>query len=126
MKQYLYVIQGAPKPSITVGDSERRSVWDCFKEERLKSKINIENQHEQQQGALMEKPVEFDATFYMPIGRHDHEDLPSSKPSLINLFNFIDYAFIGTVYAKDWNITTITLKKVFDTKPRTEITLREL
>lgn len=126
MNTYVYVIHGQPRPAIKVDETNRRYIWDSYREERSISKINIANQHEQQCGKIIKQPVELTATFYLPRGRHPHNELPAYKPSLINLFNFVDYALIGTVYAKDWNITKIILTKVFDDDPRTEITLREI
>lgn len=126
MKQYVYVIQGQPRPAIKVDETNKRYIWDSYREERLLSKINIENQHHQQCATYIDQPLELTAQFFLPRGRHSQNELHAYKPSLINLFNFVDYALLGTVYTKDWNITKIILTKTFDDNPRTEITLREL
>lgn len=83
---------------------------------------------------LLEGPIHLDATFYMKapesiskIKRAALFNKPHLfKPDLDNLIKYICDVSSNLLYHDDCVIAVITAKKVYDEKPRTEFTLRQI
>jgi Holliday junction resolvase RusA-like endonuclease len=77
-----------------------------------------------------EKPIHLEVTFYMPIPKpinerkltHHH----SAKPYLDNLYKSFLEAIKNILIVDDRVICSLSMKKVYDKEPRTEVIITEV
>jgi len=60
-----------------------------------------------------------------PKTRKRKEPHTETPPAYV-LYNFVDHTLQGILYKKDVTISIAKMKKLYDTKPRTEITITRL
>lgn len=131
MTQYTYTIPGEPISRIKVTEVEEQKIWDDYKQERFNYHHTLKNQHEDQAHTTerIKTPIDVEATFYLRI---PHNQNPNSrrgrgkKPTLVNLFNFLNQAIEKTICFNDSLIRSVTLTKIYDDIPRTVITVKRL
>jgi len=123
-KSYKYIIIGNPTPLQKINDEKILTIWDNYKQQRFNYKQTIKNQH---QSSPFKGPIHIDATFYMKASKtHPPKQIHQTAPSIHRLFSYLDHNLTGILYEKDCIISSVTLKKIYDQKPRTEITIRNL
>ena len=75
-------------------------------------------------------PVHLEVAFYMPIyksvKKRAHYSYHFNAPYLDNLYKFLISAMKDVIMADDRIICSLSLKKVYDEKPRTELTITEV
>lgn len=123
-----YILHGTPIP-LQRPRFCRGRVVDFQKEEKLIDGINIKRQHRTQD--LIEGPIFFDVTFFMPMPKHYSErkrDLNRgkfhrSRPDLDNFIKYILDVCNGILYTDDSLIAQISAKKIWSDEGKTEFTL---
>jgi len=80
---------------------------------------------------MFNNPIELDVTFYMTTAQQKIKQIKkhhASTPDLDNLIKLLLDAIVDTktIVSDDKIISVIHAKKVYDSKPRTEFTIREL
>jgi len=137
-KIYRYTILGIPIALAKVTDNTA-TVWDAYKQDRFHYIQTIKNQHDTYykgasfaEGAtehreFVDGPIKLEAIFYMKTTpRRKAGEQHSTSPPTFSLFNFLDHALQGVVYKYDTVISAVKLNKIYDNRPRTEITITRL
>lgn len=129
VKVYNYTIPGDPTPENKVLNTDSPRIWDDYKQKRFNAKQNIRNQHKEK--PPLDGSLKLSATFYMPIyPMKKHQELLAKHhddiPSLIALFNFLDYVLKGIIYKEKSQIYEILVKKIYSEETRTEITIKRI
>jgi len=120
-----FTVYGEPIQCSNTDTLDCPRIWDQSKHTRFNYKQTIKNQYNSQQ--IVDGPIEIIATFFM---KKHHQQQPEVNhiytPSLFKLFNFVNRTCAGVVYKKDCIISALTLKKIYDKEPRTEIKIVRL
>jgi Holliday junction resolvase RusA-like endonuclease len=120
-----YVVPGDPISLVTVTECESPQIWSDFKQRKFNYRQSLKNQHNYRQ--FIDSPIKLDVTFYIQSTyKHPKKEIHSQLPPIVHLFNFVNGALQGIAYRKDCAISKVTLKKVYDSNPRTEITVTRL
>jgi hypothetical protein len=152
-KIFYYIVSGEPIPLCKVTDEDSvPKVWDAYKDARFKYIQRIKNQHEKyfekccfEEGAINRRqfvpgPLKLEATFFMrsypprlrkkeKTEKYEGEapTIPHDRaPPIFSLFNFLDRALQGVIYKRDCTLSSVQIRKVYDRKPRTEITITRI
>jgi Holliday junction resolvase RusA-like endonuclease len=124
-----YVIKGDPIP-LARARHGKHGVWDSQKSEKLIAGISLRNQHGNK--PLLTGPLRMNVVFYLPLSKTMAKKLkmPYSyhyfKPDISNMLKFIEDIATGIIYKDDCLIAKVTMKKVYDSEPRTEFSVKEL
>lgn len=138
-KIFTYIIKGEPIPLAKVIETPSPTQWNEYKQLKFNFIQTIKNQHEKyfknccfEEGAINRRqfvggPIKLEATFYMGAPPPRKTPAPHiTAPPTFSLFNFIDHALQGVVYKRDCTIASVKLNKIYDKRPRTEITITRL
>jgi Holliday junction resolvase RusA-like endonuclease len=124
--QVSFCLYGDPKPQQRPRFSGRH-VYDSQKH----IKQTYATQLEDQMGIYkpFSSQIHVDFTFYMEMPKRSRSRqglLHVCRPDLSNLIKLIEDAGNGIIYTDDCIIASMTAKKVYDSKPRTELVVREI
>lgn len=126
MRSKSYRINISPIPWQRV--HRENKIYDPHNRDVVAFGICLSNQHNDE--PLFEKPVHLDVTFYMPlIKQFDGKKLPSfhsRSPFVDNLYKFLISAMKDVIIADERVICSLSLKKVYDREPRTELIITEV
>lgn len=127
MRSKDYCIKIVPIAWQRVVRSTNRS-YDAQTRDRVSFGLYLAQQHNDE--PFFDKPIHLDATFYMPIPMQPKDRSKSiyhsAAPHLDNLYRFLLDAIKDIVIANDRVICSLSLKKVYDKEPRTEIRIIEV
>jgi len=102
--------------------------YDAQAKDKLAFGLHLINQHDDE--PLFDKAIHLDMTFYMNIPKAKQDKLKSiyhvGPVDLDNLCKFLLDAIKGVLIIDDRIICSITMKKVYDWLPRTELTITEV
>lgn len=129
MKKYL--IPGKPTAWQRVNPYGGRP-YDTQKSLKFDWGIDLHDQHGDD--PLFKGPLHLEAYFYFPIAKtikpaerfKRKGSYHSFRPDLSNLVKLIEDVATGILYEDDSLIASITAYKLYDDRPRTEFSLREL
>lgn len=122
-----YVLVGEPATLIRIKSEETFRGWDNQRQSRTIASISLQSQHGDQ--SLFAGPVALEITFFFkrPLKTRDGwRTWHLKEPSLIYLLSFMQDACRGTVYNQNCSISAISMKKMYDEEPHTEIIIHEL
>ena len=127
MRSKSYRINISPIAWQTVVRNSSRS-YDNNAKDRISFGLYLNQQHNEE--PFFANPVHVEATFFMPIaktlkGRED-SFYHSKTPYMDNLYQFLLDAMKGVVIADERVISSLSLKKVYDKEPRTELIITEV
>ena len=127
----LYVLPGEPvalsRPRTNF--TERR-VYNSQRNCMTSSSIHLQSQHNSLK--MYDGPLHLEATFYFPYpknfpkSKREGVNYKTTRCDLDNLIKFICDISNGILYADDATIVSISAKKVYADKPRTEFTITSL
>ena len=139
--KYTFTLPGNPIPlarariksNLFFSKSTKR-MWDPQKELKVLTAITLTNQFEElgiKLGSIpFDEPVHLDVVFYMPIAKTSVKKTKSlsgtyhiKRPDLSNMLKFIEDACTGVLYKDDSLIASVTVKKIYDTEPKTVFTI---
>ena len=133
MRIKTYVIPQPPLPWSRPGLAGKR-FFDAQTKDKLVYKITLESQHKDEH--LFSKPVSIDMTFFMAMPNVVIERRKKSgieecihhcvKPDIDNLVKFVFDAIKNVIITDDKIIYSMTAKKLYDSNPRTEFTIKEI
>jgi Holliday junction resolvase RusA-like endonuclease len=129
----IYTIIGTPAPYIRCYEGQKG--WDMQKQHRLHAENSLLGQRDTR--PLLKGMLHLDIDFYFEPKkvpgstkrylRNGLEGHPCGlKPQLFNLVNFIEVVGPDVLWTKDSSITSLRIRKIYDKKPRTEISIMEL
>ena len=124
---HTYTVLGNPIGLFKVNDeASTPGIWNDYKQARCIYVISLEKQHDDL--PLFYGAIKVEAKFFMQLSSYKNnaptlKDPHIKAPALLNLFNFINNACVGTIYKKACIITAIEITKQYDKNPRTEITI---
>jgi Holliday junction resolvase RusA-like endonuclease len=106
--------------------------WDSQKKVKLACGIALAEQHAYR--PFFEGPLHFDVCFYFPFPQIvSRAKIPLlrgkphiCRPDLSNLLKFVEDIGTGILYSDDCLISSITAKKCYDDKPRTEFSVTQV
>lgn len=102
--------------------------YDTDAKDRVSFGLYLSQQHNDE--PFFDKPVHLDVTFYMPFSKKaknkDKSFYHSNVPYLNNLYKFLLDAMKDVLIADDRVICSLSLKKVYDKEPRTELVITEV
>lgn len=118
-----YIVIGEPIPVTKVQEAEKQGIWTEYKQRRFNYMQSLKNQKERfNYKQFIDKPIKLEIVFFMKATQnHPEKEKHIDLPPIFHLFNFVDYALQGIAYRKDCTISAVTLKKIYDSNPRTEI-----
>lgn len=127
MRSKSYRINIVPVPWQRAVRKESRC-YDAHTKDMVSFGLYLSQQHNDE--PFFENPIHLDVTFYMPIVRSikDRPDTVyhSNSPYLDNLYKFLLHSIKNVLIADDRVICSLSLKKVYDKEPRTELTITEV
>jgi len=88
--------------------------------------LHLNQQHNEE--PLFNKPINLEVVFYLSRHQKDFSKgiYTSAPPCLSNLYKFLLETIKGILIENDSIICSLTLKKVYDKNPRTEIIITEV
>lgn len=102
--------------------------FDAQAKDKLNFGLYLINQHGEE--PLFDKAIHIDITFYMNIPKAKQDKLKSlyhvGPVDLDNLTKFLLDAMKDVIIVDDRIVCSMTMKKVYDWLPRTEITITEV
>jgi Holliday junction resolvase RusA-like endonuclease len=134
MRVKTYIIPQPPIPWSRAGVSGK-VFFDKQKQEKLIYSIYLQQQHNDE--AIFIQPCTIEMTFYMAIPelvqkrikkmKQDKIIYHTVKPDIDNLAKFVlDSISHGVLLSDDKIVYSISAKKLYDEKPRTEFTITEI
>ena len=123
-----YIVKGEPISQVKAAENIA-SIWDEYKQKKFNYGQEIRNQHGD--SPLIVGPIELTISFYMPIyPAHKYDELIRTPhqicPSLFSLFNFCEHVLLGIIFNKECQIVRVSLRKAYDSSPRTEISIKRV
>jgi len=127
MRSKSYRIDITPIPWQRVARNGNRC-YDTQTKESVSFILYLSQQHNDE--PFFNKPIHLDVTFYMPIHKLV-KDRPDSLhhatvPYLDNLYRFVLNAIKDVLIIDERVISSVSLKKVYDKEPRTELVITEV
>ena len=102
--------------------------YDTDAKDRVSFGLYLSQQHNDE--PLFDKPIHIDVIFYMPFSKralkNEDTNYHSNVPYLNNLYRFLLDAMKDVLIADDRVICSLSLKKVYDKEPRTELIITEV
>jgi Holliday junction resolvase RusA-like endonuclease len=88
--------------------------------------LHLAQQHNEE--PLFSKPLDLSIVFYMPLTNKTYKqnDYHSNHPLMNDLYRFVLHSLKDTILSDDRLICSLSLKKVYDNEPRTEIIITEV
>jgi Holliday junction resolvase RusA-like endonuclease len=127
MRSKAYRINIPPIPWQRTTRSPNRC-YDNDAKERISFGLYLNQQHNEE--PFFNKPLHLDVIFYMPfpklIKNRDKSNYHSNIPHLDNLYKFLLHAMKDVLISDDRVICSLSLKKVYDNEPRTELIITEV
>lgn len=126
MRAMTFTVPGDPVP-LARARVGKYSVYDAQKHEKFVAGMQISHQMAGQKP--LNGPLEMEVIFYMPIpvkGKHKVGRPHFSKPDLDNLIKYVNDICNKVVFHDDCAVFRIVASKIYDLKPRTVFTLREM
>lgn len=128
----VYVIKGDPRPIGVTKSGTCQKIWDIKKSLKEITIMDLEGQH--QSDTLLKGKLHLSVTFFMPHRKSlttmrkktKTGEYHASKPRLCDLVKFIEQISKGIIYEAEGIISSISSKKVYDSKPRVEFSFKEL
>jgi len=119
IQKYVFNIPGAPV-RVFRSENEGRQTLDTYLENKIRCRVTIENQYEQNE--IISTPVEAIFTFFLPKNHKYRQNLVS----IVELFRFINQIAEGTIYKKDTLLYRIEMRKEYSNEPHTEIIIQTI
>lgn len=127
MRSKFYKINITPIGWRRVSRNQHR-YYDPYNKDIVSFGLYLAQQHNEE--PFFTKPVHLDVTFYMPISLllkdRAQSQYHSGTPYLDNLYKFLLNSMKDVVIADDRVICSLSVKKVYDKEPRTELTITEV
>lgn len=124
MRSKSYRINIAPIP----WQRATRRDYDLKTKDSISFGLYLNQQHAGE--PFYSNPIHLEVTFYMPVVKSrkdiDNSLYHSSAPYLDNLYKFLLEAMKDVLIADDRVICSLSLKKVYDKEPRTELKITEV
>ena len=124
MRSKAYCINIAP---ITWQRATRRD-YALKTKDAISFGLYLNQQHNDE--PFFSNPIHIEATFYMPVTQRVTKDKQifyhANVPHLENLYKFLLEAMKDVLIADDRVICSLSLKKVYDKEPRTELIITEV
>lgn len=102
--------------------------YDAQTRDKVNFGLYLSQQHNDE--PFFDKPIHMEVIFYMPIPKPIKERTNSyfhiAPPYMENLYRFLLDAIKDILIADDRVICSLSLKKVYDKEPRTEIIITEV
>jgi len=118
-RQYVFRIPGAPV-RVFKTEEEGRQPLDTYMENKLKYRITLESQIDDQE--IINHPITAVFKFFLPHNAKYRQH----KVSIVKLFEFINFVAEGTVYKKEHLLYDVKLHKEYSDDPHTEIVIRPI
>jgi Holliday junction resolvase RusA-like endonuclease len=127
MRSKKYCVNIVPIPWKRVVRTASR-FYDSQAKDRVSFGLKLNQQHNGE--AFFDKPVHLDVVFYMAIPKPPNGNKQyihhAVSPSLADLYKFFLDAIQDILIADDRVICSLSVKKVYDKEPRTELTITEV
>lgn len=128
MNHKTYTLLGDPMP-LARARFGNGCVYDSQKTAKLVIGIELQNQHDGL--PILEGPLALDIIFFMAIPKTKLKKIkPGSphtcKPDASNLLKFYEDVATSILFNDDAQISHITIKKIYDTNPRTEFKVYQI
>lgn len=124
MRSKTYCIRTAPVAWKRVVRSERRH-YNSYNKDIVSFGLYLSQQHNEE--PLFTNPIHLDITFYMPITSKIIKSVyHSNPPYLDNMYKFLFHCMKDVVFADERIICSLSIKKVYDREPRTELVITEV
>lgn len=127
MRSKSYRINITPIPWQRIARKGNRC-YDTQTREQVCFTLYLSQQHNDE--PFFTNPVHLEVIFYMPIHKlvkdRQESHYHHTVPYLDNLYKFVLDAMRGVVVSDERVISSVSLKKVYDKEPRTELTITEV
>lgn len=125
MRSKAYRININPIPWQRIARSGGR-IYNTDTKDRVSFVLYLTQQHNEE--PFFNKPVHLDVIFYMPFTKSHNKSAAyhSNAPAISNLYRFLLDAMKDVLISDDRVICSLSLKKVYDNEPRTELTITEV
>lgn len=125
MRRKSYRINLAPIPWQRVVRREK-FYHDSYNRYIVSFELYLDQQHDDE--PFFTTPIHIEATFYMPFPLNKTTNIlfHSNPPSIDNLYKFLLKTMKGIVITDERIICSLSLKKVYDKEPRTELVITEV
>ena len=122
-----YVLKGDPVTLIKLKTDDTFKGWDNQWHSRTTGAITIESQHGDNPPFMGPLAIEVTFFFKRPMQAKDGwRTWHHTDPTLIHLLSFLQDVCRGTLYKENGYISAISMKKMYDEEPHTEIIIHEL
>jgi Holliday junction resolvase RusA-like endonuclease len=121
-----FTVPGDPIP-LARARMGRGTFYDSQKHEKFVASMGLT--HQMAGLKLFSGPLEMEVVFFMPMGakgKHKTGRPHFSKPDLDNLIKFASDISNKIIFSDDCSISKIVALKVYDSKPRTVFTIKEM
>lgn len=124
----VYVLNGKPIRLKRARSSKRYYdlvVYDSQKQEKFIDSTALRSQHDND--PLIKEGCHLDVTFFMALPKnkkHKPGDPHIYRPDISNLLKYIEDVATGIIIHDDCLISSVSARKVYDHKPRTEFSFR--
>lgn len=126
MREMTFTVPGDPIP-LARARLGRGTIYDSQKHEKFVASMSITHQIAGKK--IFNGPLEMEVVFFMAIpakGKHKIGRPHFSKPDLDNLIKFVGDICNKVLFHDDCTIYRISALKVYDSKPRTVFTIKEM
>lgn len=129
----VYILPGEPVSLLRARYSKvTGGVYNCQKTRQLVDRLNLQDQHNDL--PPIQGPIHVHLSFYMPIPKNvsikRRESLIGAyhiiRPDLDNCIKYYLDVAQSVLFNNDCTISEITAKKIYDTNPRTELSIKAL
>jgi Holliday junction resolvase RusA-like endonuclease len=122
-----YRLTGEPTVLVKIKSEETFKGWDSQRHARTMATITLASQHGDI--PLFAGPIALEITFFFKKPMKPREGWRmwhQNEPNILHLLSFVQDACRGTVYEKHCAISAISMKKLYDAEPHTDIYIHEL
>jgi Holliday junction resolvase RusA-like endonuclease len=103
----------------------RNRMYNIHMKDRVAFGLYLSQQHNDE--PLFEKPIHLEVVFYMAMGKTPKDkQYHAAPPYLDNLYTFLVDALKDVLIRDGRVICSLSLKKVYDKEPRTELIITEV
>ena len=103
-------------------------LYNTHTRDKVSFGLHLSQQHNEE--PFFEKPIKLEVTFYLPLPKTQNPNRPYSfcnnPPYLSNLYSFLLDAIKDIIIKDSRVICSLSLKKVYDKEPRTELVITEV
>jgi|KBSSwiStaDraftv2_1062776.scaffolds.fasta_scaffold333534_4 hypothetical protein len=128
-RNFTYIIEGN-LAAFSRMDMDKKRIWDATSTFRAKSSIQLESQHGDR--PKFTGPLHVDCVFFLEypgprsVGRKLKGNYHLVKPYMSVLMYFLEHIGIDILFDEGSSISSVTSKKLYDTRARTEFTVYEI